>query len=80
MMCRRHIQSCAHCIRFKQPPELAPMEMTETSYPLELVHMDFLTIGSKKGPVKEINVLVSNGSLHSVCPMLYHIESNYIRL
>ena len=54
----KHIRSCACCIRFKQPPELAPMEMTETSYPLELVHMHFLTIGSKKGPVKEINVLV----------------------
>ena len=55
---RTHIRSCARCMRFKQPPELAPMEMTETSYPLELVHMDFLTIGSKKGPVKEIHVLV----------------------
>ena len=28
----------------------------ETSYPLELIHMDFLTIGSRKGPSKDINV------------------------
>ena len=55
---RNHIRSCSRCLRFKQPPELAPMEVTETSYPLELVHMDFLTIGSKRGPVNEINVLV----------------------
>ena len=34
------------------------METIETSYPLELVYMDFLTIGSKKGPTKDINVLV----------------------
>ena len=55
---RTHIRNCVRCMRFKQPPELAPMEITETSYPLELVHMDFLTIGSKKGTVKDIHVLV----------------------
>ena len=55
---RNHIRSCPRCLRFKQSPEVAPMEATETSYPLEWVHMDFLTIGSKKGLVKEINVLV----------------------
>ena len=34
------------------------MSSFETSYPLEIVHMDFLTIGSKKDLNKEINVLV----------------------
>ena len=34
------------------------MSSFETSYPLEIVHMDFLTIGSKKDPNKDINVLV----------------------
>ena len=34
------------------------METIETSYPLELIHIDFLTIGSKRGPLKDINVLV----------------------
>ena len=34
------------------------METIETSNPLELIHMDFLTIGSKSGPLKDINVLV----------------------
>ena len=54
----KHIKSCDHCLHFKQALEQAPMETIETSYPLELVHMDFLTIGSKKGPTKDINVLV----------------------
>ena len=31
---------------------------TEASYPLELVHVDFLLIGGKKDIQKEINVLV----------------------
>ena len=54
----KHIKSCDHCLRFKQVPEQAPMETIETSYPLELIHMDFLTIESKRGPSKDINVLV----------------------
>ena len=55
---RKHIKSCDRCLRFKQVPERAPMETIETSYPLELIHMDFLTIGSKRGPLVDINVLV----------------------
>ena len=53
-----HIHSCERCIRFKQKPEKEEMSSFETSYPMEIVHMDFLTIGSKKDPNKDINVLV----------------------
>ena len=53
-----HIHSCEHCIRFKQKPEREEMSSFETSYPLKIVHMDFLAIGSKKDPNKDINVLV----------------------
>ena len=55
---RTHIRSCECCIRFKQKPEREEMSSFQTSYPLEIVHMDFLIIGSKKDPNKEINVLV----------------------
>ena len=55
---RTHIRNCDRCLRFKQAPEQALMETIETTYPLELIHIDFLTIGSKQGPNKEINVLV----------------------
>ena len=53
-----HIRSCEHCIQFKQKPEREEMSSFKTSYPLKIVHMEFLTIGSKKDPNKEINVLV----------------------
>ena len=53
---RRYIQNCEHCIRFKQKPEWAELKPLETSYPLELVHMDFLRIGGKDD--KNANVLV----------------------
>ena len=53
-----HIRSCEHCLRFKRKPEREEMSSFDTSYPLEIVHMDFLVIGSKKNPDKDINVLV----------------------
>ena len=53
-----HIRSCERCLQFKQKPEREEMSSFETSYPLEIIHMDFLTIGSKKDPNKDINVLV----------------------
>ena len=55
---RTHIRSCERCLRFKQKPEREEMSSFDTSYPLEIVHMDFLVIGSKKNPNKDINVLV----------------------
>ena len=55
---RTHIRSCEHCLRFKRKPEKEEMSSFETSYPWEIVHMDFLVIGSKKNPDKDINVLV----------------------
>ena len=53
-----HIQNCERCLRFKQKPEHDEMHSIESSYPMEIVHIDFLVIGSKKRVNKEINVLV----------------------
>ena len=55
-----HIRSCPHCLRFKTQPEKAELNPIIATRPLELVHIDYLTIeapeGSKSG--KDINVLV----------------------
>ena len=83
---RNHIMGCDHCLRFKQAPEIAPMDTIETSYPLELIHMNFLMIGSKNLPNKDINVLVitdrftnyaqgyvtTNQTAKTVADKLYH--------
>ena len=53
---RKYIQNCECCIRFKQKPEWAELKTLDGSYPLELVHMDFLKIGGKDD--KSTNVLV----------------------
>ena len=53
---RKYIQNCERCIRFKQRPENPPLKPLQASYPLELVHMDFLRIGGKED--RNANVLV----------------------
>ena len=53
---RKYIQSCERCLRFKQKPDNPPLKPLLASYPLELVHMDFLRIGRKED--KNANVLV----------------------
>ena len=53
-----HIYTCDRCIRFKQPQEKSEMQPILVFYPLELVHLDFLTLGGKTDDSKNINVLI----------------------
>ena len=54
-----HIKSCPRCLRFKTQPEKAELNPIIATRPLELVHIDYLTIeppaNSKSD--KDINVL-----------------------
>ena len=54
----KHIHTCERCLRFKQPQEKAEMQSILVSYPMELIHLDFLTLGGKAGDTKSINILV----------------------
>ena len=53
-----HIKSCPRCLRFKTQPEKAELNPIIATRPLELVHIDYLTIeppaNSKSD--KDINV------------------------
>ena len=63
----QHIKRCERCIRFKAKQEIAPLENIEPSYPMELVHIDYLTIESNKTE-KDINILVVTD--HQTSPSL----------
>ena len=54
---RLHIRQCQRCTQFKQPQEREEMRPIICTYPLELVHLDFLSIG-KESSDKNINILV----------------------
>ena len=53
----RHIQHCERCLQFKASPDRAPMENVNATYPMELVHMDYLTIEATEGG-KDVHILV----------------------
>ena len=53
----RHIKQCERCLRFKALPDKAPMENVDATYPMEWVHMDYLTIEANEGG-KDVHGLV----------------------
>ena len=53
-----HIHTCDRHLRFKQPQEKAEMQPILVSYPMELIHLDFLMLGGKTGNTKSVNILV----------------------
>ena len=42
------IQSCDQCLRFKTKPQKEELNPIEVTYPMELVHLDYLTISEKE--------------------------------
>ena len=53
-----HICTCDRCLRFKQPQERSEMQPILVLYPMELVHLDFLTLGGKADDIKSVNILI----------------------
>ena len=43
-----HIQTCDGCLCFKNKPQKTELYPITSTHPLELIHMDFLTIESGK--------------------------------
>ena len=56
----KHIKSCPQCLRFKTQPEKAELNPIIATRPLELVHIDYLTIEppSNSRSNKDVNILI----------------------
>ena len=64
---RQYIRTCERCARFKQKPEKEAMQTITASYPLELIHVDFLTIGGKKDKYKNVLVVTDHFTRYAQC-------------
>ena len=55
-----HVKTCPRCLRFKTQPEKAELNPVIVTRPLELVHIDYLTIEAPTNSKfdKEINIFV----------------------
>ena len=71
-----YIQTCDRCLCFKGKPQKTELYPITTTYPLELVHMDFLTI--ELGNMgKDVNILVVTD--HSLCTGIHNPTSDSAR-
>ena len=55
-----YVANCERCIRFKSPPERAPMEPFTAGTPMELVHIDFLKLEGKDDTYRDILVITDH--------------------
>ena len=53
----QHIRTCGWSLYFKAKPQCAELHPILAMHPMELVHINFLTVESEKGD-KEFNILV----------------------
>ena len=64
---RSVIRSCDRCMRFKTTPQQDEMYTITATYPLELIHMDFLTIGGKEDVWKNVLVVTDHFTRYAQC-------------
>ena len=61
------IRTCEHCLRSKQKPQQDEMYLITASYPLELIHLNFLMIGGKDDVWKHILVVTDHFTRYAQC-------------
>ena len=57
-----YVSSCSRCIRFKSSQDKAPLQPIDASYPLELVHLDFLKIEDDHDQYRSVLVMTDHFS------------------
>ena len=64
---RKYIRQCDRCVRFKRRKEQTELFPITATYPLELVHLDFLSIGGKEDRMKNILVVTDHFTRYAQC-------------
>ena len=55
-----HIAQCSRCLKRKSTPQVAPLQPILVSQPLELVHLDYLTLEPSKGNIENVLVITDH--------------------
>ena len=56
----QHVLKCSRCLRRKTPPQVAPLQPILVTQPLELVHMDNLSLEPSKGNIENVLVITDH--------------------
>ena len=53
----QHVLKCTRCLKRKTPSHVAPLQPIHVTQPLELVHMDYLSLEPSKGNIENVLVI-----------------------
>ena len=56
----QHVLKCSRCLRRKTPPQVAPLQPILVTQPLELVHIDYLSLEPSKGNIENVLVITDH--------------------
>ena len=56
----QHVLQCTRCLRRKTPSHVAPLQPIHVTQPLELVHMDYLSLEPSKGNIENVLVITDH--------------------
>ena len=56
----QHIAKCSRCLKRKSTPQVALLQPILVSQPLELVHLDYLTLEPSKGNIENVLVITDH--------------------
>ena len=56
----QHIAKCPRCLKRKSTPQVVPLQPILVSQPLELVHLDYLTLEPSKGNTENVIVITDH--------------------
>ena len=56
----QYIAKCPRCLKRKSTPQVAPLQPILVSQPLELVHLDYLSLEPSKGNIENVLVITDH--------------------
>ena len=56
----QYVLKCTRCLRRKTPSHVAPLQPIHVTQPLELVHMDYLSLEPSKGNIENVLVITDH--------------------
>ena len=56
----QYLLKCTRCLRRKTPSQVAPLQPIHVTQPLELVHMDYLSLEPSKGNIQNVLVITDH--------------------
>ena len=66
---QKYIRQCDRCMQFKENKEQTELYPIMATYPLELVHLDFLSIEGRGGKMKSVLVVTDHFTRYAQCYM-----------